>query len=205
MTQREEKKVLVAGLIEIPSPSGSPSIRLRFWIACEAAPFQRLSIEAKAMTRPEASFWARWIRQRFVSRTPLTPGGSERHLDEGLVSVALLVEGEQPRRVDGLRGADVAAHQLALVVRHQVWDEGDGGRPRSHCSPASSPSSCAISGVWRWAVTLYGRVSSVSLTTSISSAAALPAPETPDLASITTSSISPSAASGASASRLAVG
>src|SRR5262249_1724041 len=61
---------------EMPSPSGRPSIRFRFWIAWEAAPFQRLSIEAKAITCPEASFCARWILQRLVPRTPLTPGGS---------------------------------------------------------------------------------------------------------------------------------
>src|SRR4029077_2095183 len=71
------KEGLRGGAHEIPSPSGNPSIRLRFWIAWEAAPFQRLSIEAKAIARPDASFCARCIRQRLVPRTPLTPGGSD--------------------------------------------------------------------------------------------------------------------------------
>ena len=37
-----------------PSVSVSPSIRFRFWIAWPAAPFQRLSIAAKASARPAA-------------------------------------------------------------------------------------------------------------------------------------------------------
>ena len=35
-----------------PSVSGRPNMRLRFWIACELVPFQRLSIAAKTSTLP---------------------------------------------------------------------------------------------------------------------------------------------------------
>ena len=42
----------------MPSPSGRPNIRLRFWTACEAAPFHRLSIAPNTITRPvRASRW----------------------------------------------------------------------------------------------------------------------------------------------------
>ena len=59
-----------------PLGLGSPNIRLRFWIACELVPFQRLSIAANAITRPvRCSAWTE-IRQRFVSRTSRIPGGS---------------------------------------------------------------------------------------------------------------------------------
>ena len=75
-TQRERKK---------PGPSAltvqaglrlrrGPSIRLRFWTAWPAAPFQRLSIAAKARTRPRSST-VTWIVAPFVSRTSRTPGG----------------------------------------------------------------------------------------------------------------------------------
>ena len=35
-----------------PSRSSRPNIALRFWTACDAAPFQRLSIAAKTRIRP---------------------------------------------------------------------------------------------------------------------------------------------------------
>ena len=45
------------------SLSGRPNIRLRFWTACEAAPFHRLSIAAKTMIRPVRGSWWSEIRQ----------------------------------------------------------------------------------------------------------------------------------------------
>src|SRR3954469_5419637 len=50
-------------------------MRFRFWIACPAAPFQRLSIAANAIARPVRSSTATWIRHRFEARTSRTPGG----------------------------------------------------------------------------------------------------------------------------------
>ncbi len=72
-------------------------------------------------------------------------------------------------------------------------------------SAPNTASSCSISGVWRWRGIPYGLTFSSTVTKWVFSVAARPAPETPDLASMTTSSISPARASGASASRVAVG
>ena len=47
-TQREAKHASLSS----PSRSSRPNIRLRFWTACEAAPFQRLSIAANTRIRP---------------------------------------------------------------------------------------------------------------------------------------------------------
>ena len=47
-TQRERRSSCGSS----PSHSSSPNIRLRFWTACDAAPFQRLSIAAKTIMRP---------------------------------------------------------------------------------------------------------------------------------------------------------
>ncbi len=68
---------------------------------------------------------------------------------------------------------------------------------------SSVPSSCSSSARWRWPSTLYGLTFSATETKWVVSVAPRPAPETPDLASTTTSSIrSPS---GASARIAAVG
>jgi carbamoyl-phosphate synthase small subunit len=61
----------------MPSASGRPNIRLRFWTACEAAPFQRLSIAANTITLPVRTSRCTEIRQMFVSRTSRTPGGPD--------------------------------------------------------------------------------------------------------------------------------
>ena len=59
-TQRERKKSLElrfasGGITAVPSVSSRPSIRLRFWTPWPEAPFQMLSIAAKAITRPRSS------------------------------------------------------------------------------------------------------------------------------------------------------
>ena len=59
----------------VPSPSGSPSIRFRFWIACQAAPFQRLSIAANTIARPAARPAPRDPADIGVADV-LTPGGA---------------------------------------------------------------------------------------------------------------------------------
>ena len=46
-----------------PSLSSRPNIRLRFWIACDDVPFQRLSIVAKTMMRPVRSSSCTEMRQ----------------------------------------------------------------------------------------------------------------------------------------------
>ena len=69
----------------------------------------------------------------------------------------------------------------------------------------SAPSSCSISGVWRWPSILYGETFSSAAMKCVVAVAARPAPETPDLASITTSPIRPARASGARPSSAAVG
>ncbi len=72
-------------------------------------------------------------------------------------------------------------------------------------SAPSAASSCSISGVWRWRGTPYALTFSSTLTKWVFSVAARPAPDTPDLASITTSPSSPARASGASDRIEAVG
>ena len=69
----------------------------------------------------------------------------------------------------------------------------------------TSPSSCSISGVWRWRPTLYGVTVSSTATKCLLALGSRPAPDTPDLASMTTSPSSPARASGASARIAAVG
>src|SRR4029077_10949187 len=59
----------------IPSPSGRPNMRLRFWIACDDVPFHRLSMTLNTMTRPVRSSLCTETRQMLVSRDEGTPGG----------------------------------------------------------------------------------------------------------------------------------
>jgi hypothetical protein len=70
------------------------------------------------------------------------------------------------------------------------------------CAPAAR-SSWSISGMWRWRPTPYGVTFSSADTKCVVSLAVRPAPDTPLLASTTTSAIW--GASGASASSVAVG
>ena len=68
-----------------------------------------------------------------------------------------------------------------------------------HVARRARASSCSISGVWRWRADLVRRDVLAGGDEVRRLVDARPAPETPDLASITTSAISPARASGASA------
>ena len=184
-----------------PSASSSPSIRFRFWTACPAAPFQRLSIAAKTSTRPprvDVDVDAAEVRVAHLAR----PGRPVEHLDEPLVAVALRVELAQLRR----RRAPGSAARSRRPARPGRAGAGAGRRSATgRGRRASAASSCAISGSWRWPAVPYGVAFSSTVTKWRRSPPPRPAPETPDLASTTTSSIRPASASGASARIVAVG
>ena len=113
------------GACSRPSASGSPSIRFRSWSACDAAPFQRLSIAANASTRPVAGSTVAKTRAMLVSRTSRTPGRHVGQLDERLAVVeARVYVGDLGGR-QLLAGAHVATREQALVERHEVRDERD--------------------------------------------------------------------------------
>ena len=90
-TQRELKKVLDRAHV-IPSPSGSPNIRLRFCTACEAAPFHRLSIAPNTIDAAGALVAvdrdAADVRLADVAHA----GRRRGELDERLVGVGVAVE-----------------------------------------------------------------------------------------------------------------
>ena len=125
-----------------PSVSGRPNIRFRFWTACDAAPFHRLSIAAKTITRPvrasscngsgSGSSRARRACRRAVDE-----------LDERLAAYASRTARRAPS-ASVARRRDVGGDEFALVERHEVRHE------RDRDVVAERASSCSISGVWRW-------------------------------------------------------
>ena len=121
-TQREAKN---AAHGSIPPSRRRPNMRLRFCTACDAAPFQRLSIAPKTKHLAGALVGARrGSRQTFVSRTSRTPGGAVGELDERLVGVgAARTSSSSSSWSTGSRRRDVAGDELALVERQQVRRE----------------------------------------------------------------------------------
>ena len=77
----------------IPSVSSKPYMRLRFWIACDDEPFQRLSIAEKTSTLPVRGSARTCSAHMFVSRTSRTPGGVGAQLDERVRVGPGLVDG----------------------------------------------------------------------------------------------------------------
>ena len=71
-TQREPKNGRRAHAS--PSVSGRPNIRLRFWIACEDVPFQRLSIAAKHEHLAGALVACAWTRRSWSRARRARPG-----------------------------------------------------------------------------------------------------------------------------------
>ena len=109
----------------MPSPSGRPNIRLRFWIACDAAPFHRLSIAPNTID-PAGALVAVHRDTADVGLAHVADAGRlVGELDERLVRVRV------QHRALGLFGdpvstqSHVTRHKLALVERNQVRRERD--------------------------------------------------------------------------------
>ena len=145
-TQRERKNEGIAPRYSLlahrsPSSSSSPSIRLRFWIACPAAPFQRLSI-AREDEDPPAAVDGRVDPAEVRVADLAHAGRAVDHLDERLAGVALGVEGARASAAIELAARrHVTGDQLALVERQQMRDEGERAvraRRRARRAPARS-------------------------------------------------------------------
>ena len=77
-----------------PSRSSRPNIRSRFWTACDAAPFHRLSIEEKTKMRPvrvAVDGEAAEVRLAHVEHA----GRPEPQLDPRLARVGVVDRGRQ--------------------------------------------------------------------------------------------------------------
>ena len=134
--QRELKKPASASRLvahEIPSPSGSPNIRLRFWTACEDGALPEVVDRAEHDHPPGARVAVDGDPADVRLADFSYSGRRRRELDERLSVVGVDI---QLLDVDGIGrsvgGGDVAGDELALVERQQVRRERD-RRVRAEC------------------------------------------------------------------------
>ena len=78
-------------------------------------------MEANASTRPDASLSARWIRQRFVSRTPLTPGGYKGMGEGGTIGAPAAIANAV---ADAVKPLGVAVNALPILPADLVGGHG---------------------------------------------------------------------------------
>ena len=174
-----------AGAARGRSSSGSPKTTLNACTAWPAAPFTRLSMTDSTRTRPGSLVRVDVDRERGCCRGRAWSPAARRRARRTA----------RRRRTSRYRSSS-SAWSIGRTVRTWHADEDPAGHRdqvrqevdrRQRRSGASRPSSCSISATCRWPVTPYARTLSLTSLNRYGARASRPAPETPLLASTTTS------------------